>query len=238
MRTLLRAAAIAVASTALVAGSATMASAAPGDTTVITAASIQGTALSGFKNSTSTFVPGTFAYAAPGTTSTPYGLKANVNVNGRLVAAGVRIQSNGFYYERAWGAGAVTLTNFTLSGYDSRPAPHRGAYTDHPVAGTSNAAQIRYGLEYRSGIEMKKKGKKLTFKIKARYVDSRGKNVGIRKAIVQVKKGKKWKTLKKVNLKKNGTKTFSRKDGKKRNYRLVIKTTSLYQGGQTKPIKM
>ncbi|MCL3820335.1 hypothetical protein [Aeromicrobium wangtongii] len=238
MRALLRAAAVAVASTALVAGTTTMASAAPGDTATVTTAVIQPVALSGFKNSTSTFVPGTFAYAAPGTTSTPYGLKANVNVNGRLVAAGVRINSNGFYYERAWGAGAVTLTNFTLSGYDSRPAPHRGAYTDRPVAGASNAVQIRYGVEYRSGIQVRKKGKKLTFKIKARYVDSRGKNVGIRKATIQVKKGSKWKTLKKVNLKKNGTKTFTRKDGKKRYYRLVIKTTSVYQGGQTKGLKI
>lgn len=236
MKTLLRAAAIAVASTALVAGATTSATAAPGDTATVTAAALQPAFLSGFKSTTSTFIPGTFAYTAPGTTSAPYGLKATVNVNGVPVANGVSISANGFTYQRSWGAGSVSLNNFTLSGYDSRPVPNRGIYTNRPVAGASNAVQIRYGLEFRSGLEVKKRGKKLTFKVKARYVDNAGRNVGVRKATIQVKKGSKWRTLKKLNLKKNGTKTYTRRDGKKRNYRLVIKETSVYQGGQTKPL--
>jgi hypothetical protein len=231
MRTLLRAAAIAVASTALVAGSATTATAAPGDTATVTVANIQPTSLSGYKSSTNTFIPGTFAYAAPGSTSAPYGLKANVNVNGRVVAAGVSIQSNGFYYERAWGAGVVSLSNFTLSGYDSRPAPHRGAYTNRAIPGAaSNAIQVRYGIKLGDGAKIRKSGKKLTFKVKLRYINNTGRAVGIRKATLQAKKGSKWKTVKRLKLKKNGTVTYKRSDKKKRSYRLVIPTTSTYQG--------
>jgi hypothetical protein len=231
MKILLRAAAIAVASTALVAGAVTSASAATGDNAVVTAATIQPTTLSGFKTSGTTFVPGTFAYAAPGSNSAPYGLKANVYVNGVLRAQGVSVTSSGFYYERAWGAGSVSLGGFTLSGYDSRPVPNRGIYTNRPVAGSTNAVSVKYGLEYRNGAQVRKKGKKLTFKVKLRYVDNRGANVGIRKAKLQAKRGSKWKTVKNLKLKRNGTVTYKRTDGKKRKYRLVVKPTGTYDGG-------
>lgn len=234
MKNLLRMAAISVASVALVAGNATSATAVPGDNAVVTAATIQPSVLSGFASTSSTYIPGAFAYAAPGSTSTPYGLKATVNVNGVPVAYGVPISSNGFTYQRAWGAGAVTLNGFTLSGYDSRPVPNRGAYTDRPVAGASNTAQIRYGLDYRTEIRVNKRGKKLTFKVKARYINNAGRPVRVNKATVQVKKGSKWKTLKHVKLKKNGTGSFKKSDKKKRQYRLVIKQTGTYQGATLK----
>ncbi len=229
MKTLLRAAAVAVASTALVAGMTTSASAAPGDTG---SASVQAqtTALPGFATSKTTLISTTTRLNTPDSDSA-YGLKATVRVNGKPVAN--RIPVNTFFqYQRAWGAGVVTLTNFTLSGHDVRPGqPNYGYYTDQPIKGSSNAFRVRYGLEYRNGFQVRKSGKKLTFKVKLRYVNNRHKNVGIRKAKLQIKNGRKWKTVKNLKLKKNGTVKVKRSDKKKRIYRVTVKTTNTYQGG-------
>lgn len=233
MKNLLRFAAITAASVALVAGNATSATAAPGDNAAVTAAAIQPANLSGFPNSTTTYIPGVFAVAAPGSSSAPYGLKATVNVNGAPVAHGVPISPNGFTYQRAWGAGTVSLTGFTLSGYDSRPT-ERAAYTDRPVGGASNAVRIRYGLDYRTEVRVTKRGKKLAFKVKASYINNANRAVKVDKATIQVKKGRKWKTLKHVKLKKNGTATYKKSDKKKRSYRLVIKQTGTHQGATLK----
>jgi hypothetical protein len=213
MKTLLRAATISIASAALVAGSATMATAAPGDTATVT---IQPTVLSGFPSSTSDLVP------VAVTSNRSIFLHATVNVNGVPVANNVSIFSNFFTYQRAWGAGSVTLTNFTDSSGGAA------------VAGTSNAAQIRYGLDYRTNIQVKKRGKKLTFNVKARYINNANRPVRVSKATVQVKKGSRWKNLKHVKLKSNGTGSFKKSDRKKRNYRLVIKETATYQGATLK----
>jgi len=208
MKSFLRLAAITLASTALIAGNATSSTAAPGDTATVT---IQPKALSGFASSTSDLVPVSIA------ANRSLALRATVNVNGVPVANEVSIFNSFFTYQRAWGAGAVTLTNL----HESNGAP---------VAGGSNAAQVRYGIEYRSGFDVRKRGKKLTFKGKFRYVDNRNQNVSIRKGQLQVKRGSKWKTIKNLKLKKNGTFTYKRKDKKKRSYRVVIKTTAVYQG--------
>ena len=233
MKNLLRAAAIAVASTALVAGATTSATAAAGDGAAATVAP-QTAYTSGFRASTTSLVPTAITPTVPGIEISS--LRATVLVNGAPVANDVFVSpTSGFIYQRTWGAGVVSLTNIVAQGYDSRTGT-RQFFSGKPIA-PSAGAQIRYGLEFRSGLEIKKRGKKLTFKVKARYVDNAGRNVGVRKATIQVKKGSKWRTLKKLNLKKNGTKTYTRRDGKKRNYRLVIKETSVYQGGQTKPFR-
>jgi hypothetical protein len=93
---------------------------------------------------------------------------------------------------------------------------------------------IRYGIDYKSKIRVNKRGKKLTFRLTARYINNAGKPVGIRKATIQVKKGGTWKTLKNVKLKSNGTGKYKRSDKKKRQYRMVIKTTNTYLGGNTR----
>ncbi|KAA1380034.1 hypothetical protein [Aeromicrobium fastidiosum] len=233
MKTLLRAAAIAVASTALVAGATTSATAAAGDGAAASVAP-QNAYTSGFRASTTSLVPTAITPTVPGIEISS--LRATVLVNGAPVANDVFVSpQSGFTYQRAWGIGVVSLTNIVAQGYDSRTGT-RTFFSGKPIA-PSAGAQIRYGIEFRSGLEVKKRGKKLTFKVKARYVDNAGRNVGIRKATIQVKKGSKWRTLKKLTLKKNGTKTYTRRDGKKRNYRLVITETSVYQGGQTKPLR-
>jgi len=235
MKTLLRAAAIAVASTALVAGGAvtTGASAAPnsGDGSAVNI-SFQPFSTSGYKSSGTTYVPTAFSSGTAGVTISS--LKATVNVNGVPVANDVSVfASTGFAYERAWGTGVVSLSNVLISGSDTRPGSS-GSFFGKPAAAVSpNGAQVTYGIDYRSQIKVTKRGKKLTFKLKARFVDNRGVSVGIRKATIQVKKGSKWKTLKNVKLKRNGTATYKTSSKKKRNYRLLIKPTSLYQGGNT-----
>jgi len=220
MKTLLRAAAIAVASTALVAGGAvtTGASAAPGDTASI---GVADTALNGFKGTTTKVIPVTL-------TSNRTAVYATVVVNGVPVAGDVFVGSTGFTYQQAWGPGVVTLTALK----------DRSGPTGQPVAGGSNPFTVRYGVDLSSRIQVQKRGKKLTFKLKAKYIDNRGVSVGLRKATIQVKKGSKWKTLKNVSLKSNGTRTYKTSSKKKRNYRLLIKTTSTVQGGNTRPVKL
>jgi hypothetical protein len=106
------------------------------------------------------------------------------------------------------------------------------------TAGTVSIAAPPYALDYKSKLRAQKRGKKITFRLTARYRDDAGRPVGIRRATLEVKKGGKWKTLKHVKLKASGTGKFKRTDKKKRNYRMVIKPTSVYQGGQTIPFKI
>jgi len=218
MKTLLRAAAIAVASTALVAGGSTVATAAPGDTASI---SVPDTALNGFKGTTSKVIPVTLA-------SNLRAVYATVTVNGVVVDNNAFVGQTGFTYQQAWGPGVVTLTDLR-----DRSRISGGGNPGREVAGASNAFTVRYGVDLSSQIRVTKRGKKLTFKVKAKYIDNRGKSVGIRKATIQVKKSGKWKTLKNVSLKKNGTRTYKTSSSKKRNYRLLIKTTSTYAGGNS-----
>lgn len=102
------------------------------------------------------------------------------------------------------------------------------------AAGTVAAAAAPYALDYKTKIRVQKRGSKLAFRLTARYLDDAGTPVGIRKATIQVfKKGKGWRTLKIVNLSTRGTGSYKKSDGKKRKYRMLVKPTSLYQGGTT-----
>lgn len=229
MKKFLRLAAITAASVALVAGNATSANAAPGDGVAATIA-IQPAATSGFPSTSTSYIPISVA-ATPGIALSS--MKATVNLNGVPVANGVFVSpTNGFAYERTWGAGVVSLTNVIGAGTDTRDGTSRYFY-DKPLSVAPNGAQIRYGLDYRSEIRVAKRGKKLTFKLKARYINNAGRAVSVGRATIQVKKGGKWKTLKHVKIKKNGTATYKRKDRKKRNYRMTVKTTSKIQGNST-----
>jgi len=107
------------------------------------------------------------------------------------------------------------------------------------ATGDYSAAVAPYGLDYKTKIRVQKRGSKLTFRLTARYLDDAGTPVGIRKATIQVfKKGKGWRTLKNVNLNTRGTGSYKKRDGKKRKYRMLIKATSLYQGGTTNSFKI
>jgi hypothetical protein len=210
MKKLLRAAAIAVASTALVAGTTTGSVAAPGQSAVIT---LQPTVLSGSPSGSTTVLPLTIQGTQP--------FKATVVVNGIALPAPVYVYSSGIYYDRAWGAGAVKLVNFT----DIRG----GA-----IAGASNEVNVRYGVKFLDGFKVRKVGKKLTFKTTVRYINNAGKAIGIRRATLQVKKGSKWRTLKTQKLNRKGKGTYRTSDRKKRLYRLVIKETGTYGGAVIK----
>lgn len=233
MKTVLRLAAIAAASTALVAGGAitTAATAAPGDGIGATIA-IQPGFTSGYPRSATTQVATGITSTTPGVTYSS--LRATVTLNGVPVNTNVFVSpGSGFTYQRAWGIGVVALTNVVASGTDTRPGSS-GTFFNKPVAVAPNGAQVSYGLDYRTEVQVRKRGKKLTFKVKARYIDNTGKPVRVSKATVQVKKGSKWKTLKKVKLKSNGTATFKKSDKKKRTYRLVIPQTGTHQGATLK----
>ena len=126
-------------------------------------------------------------------------------------------------------AGGATVAN---------AAPSTSAATVSSSNGVS-AAVAPYGPDAASKIRIRKVGKKLTIRLTARYFDDTiGKPVGIRKATVQVHKKGKWRTLKNVRLNSEGRGSYKRTDGKKRKYRMLIKPTSLYDGGVTRSVRI
>jgi hypothetical protein len=110
--------------------------------------------------------------------------------------------------------------------------------TDVSAAANVSTAVAPYPIDPQSKIRVKKIGKKLTFRFTAGFRDDAGRRHGIRKVTLQVKKNHKWRTVKNVKLKSNGTGKYKRSDRKKRNYRMLIKPTSLYQGGHTVTVKI
>jgi len=105
-------------------------------------------------------------------------------------------------------------------------------------ASTTTIAIAPYPVDPKSKIRVLKRGKKLTFRLTARFVDDAGTPVAIRKATIQILRGSKWKTLKNLNLNSSGRATYKRTDGKKRKYRMLIKPTALYQGGNTTSVRI
>jgi hypothetical protein len=140
---------------------------------------------------------------------------------------------------------AITLASTALvagNATSSTAAPSASSVeAPAPVATSAapvSAAAMPYPLDYKTKLRATKRGKKITFRVTARYRDDNGTAVGIRRATIQVKKGGKWRTLKNVKLKASGTGTYKRSDRKKRNYRLIIKGTSVYQSGRTGHFKI
>jgi hypothetical protein len=119
-------------------------------------------------------------------------------------------------------------------------APAAPAATTSTVsaAGSVSAAAMPYGLDPVSKIRIQKRGSKLKFRLTARFIDDAGQHRGIRRATIQVHKKGKWRTLKNVRLNTEGRGSYKRTDGKKRKYRMVVKPTSLYQGGVSRSIKI
>ena len=105
-------------------------------------------------------------------------------------------------------------------------------------SGDVSAAAAPYGLDYKSKLRATKRGSKIKFRFTARFRDDAGNPVGIRKVTLKVKRGGKWRTVKNVKLKKSGTGSYKLTKKKRYNYKMVIKPTSLYQGGETTPFKI
>jgi len=136
---------------------------------------------------------------------------------------------------------AVASTALVAGGATAATAAPAAANTTSVAAapaGSVSAAVAPYGPDPKSKIRVKKVGKKLTFRLTARFRDDAGTPVGIRKATIQVLKGRKWKTLKNVKLNPSGRGTYKKSDGKKRKYRMLVKPTSLYQGFRTFSVKI
>jgi hypothetical protein len=119
-------------------------------------------------------------------------------------------------------------------------APSTAAVASTGVSASSDVsvAAAPYAPDPKSKIRIQKRGSKLTFRLTARYRDDAYQPVGIRKATIQVLKGKKWKTLKNVKLNRNGGGTYKTSSSKKRKYRMLVKPTSLYQGFRTVSVKI
>jgi hypothetical protein len=115
------------------------------------------------------------------------------------------------------------------------------ASTAAPIATSAEPVSIAaapYPLDAKTKLRAVKRGKKITFRLVARYRNDAGQSVGIRRVTLEVKKGGKWRTVKRVKLNSKGVGKVKRSDKKKRNYRMVIKATSVYQGGRTVPGKI
>lgn len=130
----------------------------------------------------------------------------------------------------AWGSGVYTISKVTFRKYDGT-----ATYT----APNAVSFRVRQPMHYRAGLQIKRRGSKLTFNVRklrsyngARYVKVQ------HKVKVQVKKGKKWKTLRNVKVNKKGNKSFSLRHGGKRKYRLFVPTTAKVQGGKTAAIRI
>jgi len=133
---------------------------------------------------------------------------------------------------------AITLASTALVAGNATASSAAPSVKSVPAATVSTAGDVSiaaapYPLDYKTKIRIQKRGKKLTFRVTARYTNDAGQKVGIRRSTIEVLRGGKWRTLKKLSLNSSGRGTYKRTDKKKRKYRLVIKATSVYQGGKT-----
>jgi hypothetical protein len=159
--------------------------------------------------------------------------RADVYVNGRLRGQAPLAYSNQFNYTGAWGIGAVRLGPVRYIDTTGRP---------QVSFQYSNNFRIRQGLYSKPGLKQfraTRKGKKVTLQAKSVRSFTGSRWVSVRKAVIQVKSGRKWKKLKVVKLNKAGHSKkvkFSRKG--KRTYRLYVPTTTKVQGGVTKGLRI
>ena len=157
----------------------------------------------------------------------------DVRVNGKVVATGVALFQDGIYYQRAWGAGVVQLTNVKVSGIDEVTGPFENLALSTPY----NAVRVRYAVDPSTIIKINRVNKKLSFKVRATYTAANGKHYSVGKAKIQYKKNGAWKTLKTLKLDSSGRAKYKITTSKKRSYRLVVATTNVFEGAQTKPSK-
>jgi len=157
---------------------------------------------------------------------------ADLYVNGRARGA-VKIPwystNTGFIqWSRTYGPGKTQLRNVRLTGWFRGSAPVTRSYV-LPVA--SNTIAVKRARESASGFYMTKRGSKIKLKITGyRTYANNGRLVPAGKALVQRKVGKKWRTVKRVSIRKSGKTNVAFKHKKKFRYRVLIKGTSTVDG--------
>ena len=158
------------------------------------------------------------------------------------------------------GGNQVTMAFFDADGDKSRTKVQVcpwvdgvGKYTIGPssvFANSDDYLKSWYGTDWTKGsfyvreksyatLKASRRGSKVTLSLAAkRYSVDRDEKVNYspKKVQIQVKSGKKWKTIKTVNLKKGKAKVTIKKKGKA-SYRYVIKQTSTVAGATSKTVK-
>lgn len=135
---------------------------------------------------------------------------------------------------RSAGAGVAQLRNIRVSGYDYATSSN---FTLPPAS--SNVFQIRRTIDSAALLKMRKSGSKIRVSgTKWRAIQPNGRWARVSQVLVQKKSGRKWKTIKKVRPKSNGSFKFTYRSGKKANYRALVKTTTSLQGGATRNVKI
>ncbi len=135
------------------------------------------------------------------------------------------------------GAGAAKLRNIRAAGYYYDANYNRVNFTLAPAA--SNVFNIRRTIDSAAVLKLRKSGSKIRISgTKWRAIQPNGRWARVSQVIVQKKVGRKWKTVKKVRPKSNGSFKFSYRSGKKAKYRAYVKTTTSLQGGTTNTIRI
>lgn len=130
----------------------------------------------------------------------------------------------------SWGAGVYRVDRITFKRYDGTQTYTAPNYLNF---------RVRQPLHYGGRLQIQRKGSKLTFKVTKIRAYNGKKYVKVKhKVRVQVKKGKKWKNLKKFKVNKKGKKSFSIRHRGKRKYRLVVPTSKIVLGAKTRAIKI
>jgi hypothetical protein len=138
---------------------------------------------------------------------------------------------------RSAGAGAAKLRNIRAVGYYYDANYNRVNFS--LPAGASNVFSIRRSIDSSALLQLRKSGSKINVKgTKWRAIQPNGRWARVSQVYVQKKSGSKWKTIKKVRPKKNGSFKFTYRNGKKAKYRAMVKTTSSLQGGATRTIRL
>lgn len=153
--------------------------------------------------------------------------QAEVRVNG-VYKGLTNLYSGGIYYTGAWGAGAVRLGPV----HYVDPAGAKQVAQEF-----SNPFRIRQAVKWNYS-PIVKRGSKVTFKLKGFRTFTGTRWVSVKKVKLQVKKGKKWKTIKTVRVNANGHGKYSLKSKKKRPYRVYIPTTTRVQGAVSRATRI
>lgn len=145
--------------------------------------------------------------------------------------------SNYVNLPRSAGAGVSQLRNIRAAGYYYDANYNRVNFTLPPAS--SNAFQIRRTIDSSAVLKLRKSGSKIRVSgSKWRAIQPNGRWARVSQVLVQKKSGRKWKTIKKVRPKSNGSFKFTYRSGKRANYRALVKTTTSLQGGATRNVKI
>ncbi|RYZ67633.1 MULTISPECIES: hypothetical protein [Aeromicrobium] len=172
-----------------------------------------------------TYVPAAINYNVPdGWSSIP---TARLSMNGRSANVDL-FDGSSIRVPSSWGAGAYRVDRITFRRYDGT-ATH--------IAPNSLTFRVRQGVQWNYS-PITKRGSKVTFKLKGFKTFTGTRWVSVKKVKLQVKKGKKWKTVKTIRVNANGHGKYSLKSKKKRPYRVYIPTTTRVQGAVSRATRI